>query len=190
MMRAVDATMAYDLNEQLTLRLNGFNLFDKRYANQAAAATSFRVRDVRFWRRWHFGVRPLVQCSSPFPPSSARRRSPMRWGRWREEWIDGKATAGAQSALAKSNLQLVQRQVAAGIGADILNALKQNALFLSAALPRAIFPPLFNRYDASQGHGLATMSTMPSASFRMEEGGSGRTCRQRSSCRSRRIMGR
>ena len=30
----VDATMAYDINEQLTLRLNGFNLFDKRYADQ------------------------------------------------------------------------------------------------------------------------------------------------------------
>jgi len=72
-----------------------------------------------------------------------------------EEWIDGKATAGAQSALAKSNLQLVQdNKAAAGIGADILNALKQNALFLSAALPRAIFPPLFNRYDASEGHGF------------------------------------
>ena len=72
-----------------------------------------------------------------------------------EEWIDGKATAGAQSALTKSNLQLAQdNKAAAGIGADILNALKQNALFLSAALPRAIFPPLFNRYDASEGHGF------------------------------------
>ena len=30
----VDATLAYDISEQLTLRLNGFNLTDKRYADQ------------------------------------------------------------------------------------------------------------------------------------------------------------
>ena len=70
-----------------------------------------------------------------------------------EQWIDGKVTAGAQSALAKRNLQISQDSTAAGdVGAGILKALNQSALFMSAALPRSIFPPLFNRYDADQAH--------------------------------------
>ncbi len=71
------------------------------------------------------------------------------------DWEDGKATAGRQSALAKRNRQLphdseARRQVAA----MILEALSTNGLFMSAALPRAIFPPLINRYDASESHGF------------------------------------
>ena len=40
------------------------------------------------------------------------------------------------------------------IGDLILANLAGNALFLSAALPKAIFPPLFNRYSATDGHGF------------------------------------
>jgi len=69
------------------------------------------------------------------------------------QWEDGKSTAGKQSALVKRN-----RQIAAGCerGREarqiILKALSANGLFLSAALPRTIFPPLFNRYDGAEGH--------------------------------------
>ena len=69
------------------------------------------------------------------------------------EWRDGRATAGVQSALAKHNLQLANESEAAkAVGAVILNALAGNALFQSAALPRRIVPPLFNRYEASDNH--------------------------------------
>ncbi len=69
------------------------------------------------------------------------------------EWRDGRATAGVQSALAKHNLQLANDSDAAkAVGATILAALAGNALFQSAALPRRIVPPLFNRYEASDGH--------------------------------------
>ena len=69
------------------------------------------------------------------------------------EWVDGKVTAGAQSALAKKNQQLPQGSAAAReIGSWILASLGRNALFVSAALPKTIFPPLFNRYGASEGH--------------------------------------
>ena len=73
----------------------------------------------------------------------------------RAEWEDGKATAGRQSAIAKRNRQLphdsdARRQVAA----LILEALSANGLFMSAALPKKIFPPLINRYDAAEGHGF------------------------------------
>ena len=68
-----------------------------------------------------------------------------------EGWVDGRETAGRQSALAKHNLQLAQDSAGArAIGSVILDALRINGLFMSAALPRNIFPPLFNRYDAGQ----------------------------------------
>jgi PKHD-type hydroxylase len=69
------------------------------------------------------------------------------------EWRDGRATAGVQSALAKHNLQLANDgEAARAAGEIVLRALGANALFQSAALPRRIVPPLFNRYDASDGH--------------------------------------
>ncbi|AYC34286.1 Fe2+-dependent dioxygenase [Pseudomonas cavernae] len=71
------------------------------------------------------------------------------------QWIDGKATAGFQSALAKDNLQLPEdspegRQM----GELILQALGRNPLFISAALPSKVFPPLFNCYQGGQSFGL------------------------------------
>ena len=69
------------------------------------------------------------------------------------EWRDGKVTAGVQSALAKNNLQLANEgEAARAAGQIILDALSANGLFQSAALPRRIVPPLFNRYDAADGH--------------------------------------
>lgn len=69
-------------------------------------------------------------------------------------WIDGKVTAGYQSAKAKDNQQLDEADpVAQEIGSLILNALERNATFLSAALPHKVFPPLFNRYEGGQNFG-------------------------------------
>lgn len=68
------------------------------------------------------------------------------------DWVDGKETAGLQSALRKRNRQLGHDCPAAReTGATITRALAGNALFVSAALPKVIFPPLFNRYDADSG---------------------------------------
>ena len=69
------------------------------------------------------------------------------------EWVDGKGTAGLQSALAKKNQQLAPGSAAGKeIGDQILAALSRSALFVSAALPKAIFPPMFNRYRAEDSH--------------------------------------
>ena len=69
------------------------------------------------------------------------------------QWQDGRATAGRQSALAKNNQQLPHDSPAAReLGAAITASLARHALFISAALPKTIFPPLFNRYAASEGH--------------------------------------
>lgn len=71
------------------------------------------------------------------------------------EWEDGRSTAGAQSSLVKNNLQLPQDGPAAReLGDMVLDALADCPLFVSAALPLKIFPPLFNRYGVGQGFGL------------------------------------
>ena len=67
-------------------------------------------------------------------------------------WADGRATAGAQSGLAKHNLQVPEdAPQAKALGELILAALAANPAFMSAALPLKVFPPLFNRYGAGMG---------------------------------------
>ena len=70
------------------------------------------------------------------------------------EWIDGRVTAGHQSARTKDNMQIPENHpVARELGEMILTALGQNALFISAALPQRVFPPLFNSYSGGQSFG-------------------------------------
>lgn len=70
------------------------------------------------------------------------------------EWIDGNATSGFQAAMAKRNRQLPQGGPAAkAAGETILAALGRSPLFTSAALPRTILPPLFNRYGVGETFG-------------------------------------
>src|SRR5580698_1409671 len=70
------------------------------------------------------------------------------------EWVDGRVTAGHQSSLAKDNMQIPEgHPVAQEIGELILQTLGQNLLFISAALPMKVFPPLFNRYSGGQSFG-------------------------------------
>jgi PKHD-type hydroxylase len=70
------------------------------------------------------------------------------------EWIDGHVTAGHQSARAKRNLQLPEDHPSSSLmGNMIVAALERNALFMAAALPLKVFPPLFNRYEGGQSFG-------------------------------------
>ena len=69
-------------------------------------------------------------------------------------WVDGKVTAGYQSAVAKQNLQLPETAPEAReLGDRVLSALQRAPLFLSAALPLKVFPPLFNRYGVGHAFG-------------------------------------
>jgi PKHD-type hydroxylase len=66
-------------------------------------------------------------------------------------WVDGNVTSGFQAALAKSNLQLPHASPACvEAGRMIVAALEANLLFVAAALPQVILPPLFNRYGPGQ----------------------------------------
>jgi PKHD-type hydroxylase len=72
-----------------------------------------------------------------------------------EQWVDGRITAGHQSARVKHNEQLAEGSAAAReLGGLIVESLERNALFLSAALPLRIFPPLFNRYGVGHAFGV------------------------------------
>ena len=87
------------------------------------------------------------------------------------EWVDGRVTAGHQSAQAKDNVQLPEgHPVARELGATILTALGQNPLFITAALPLHVFPPLFNRYSGGQSFGSHvdnSLRTVPGTSHRI-----------------------
>lgn len=70
------------------------------------------------------------------------------------QWVDGKITAGAQSALAKHNLQVPEdAPQARALGEIVLRALARSQSFNSAAIPFRVFPPLFNRYDIGMKFG-------------------------------------
>jgi PKHD-type hydroxylase len=70
------------------------------------------------------------------------------------EWVDGRVTAGRQSARVKDNQQLPEgHPVAQELGDVIITALQGSALFVSAALPLRVFPPLFNRYQGGHAFG-------------------------------------
>ena len=70
-------------------------------------------------------------------------------------WADGRITAGHQSGKAKDNEQLPENDpVAIELGALVRDALKKNDNYFSAALPRVVFPPLFNRYRGGQAFGF------------------------------------
>lgn len=70
------------------------------------------------------------------------------------DWVDGRVTAGPQSALVKRNEQLPEgHPLARELGATIIGALQRTPLFVTAALPLHVFPPLFNRYAGGGSFG-------------------------------------
>jgi PKHD-type hydroxylase len=70
-------------------------------------------------------------------------------------WEDGRSTAGAQSAMVKNNEQLPpDGELSRRLGDRVIRALVANPLFVSAAIPRHIFPPLFNRYGVGHRFGV------------------------------------
>jgi PKHD-type hydroxylase len=86
---------------------------------------------------------------------SAAHLQEMRAALAATDWIDGKVTAGHQSARSKDNEQLAEDSpVARKLGDLVLAALERNPRFISAALPMKVFPPLFNRYSGGQAFGV------------------------------------
>lgn len=69
-------------------------------------------------------------------------------------WVDGGVTAGHQGAKVKANLQIPEdSQDARDLGAIVVRGLERNPLFMSAALPRHVYPPMFNKYVPGMNFG-------------------------------------
>jgi PKHD-type hydroxylase len=80
------------------------------------------------------------------PAALARCRAIME----EADWADGRITAGTQSEQVKNNRQLPEDSEAARAArAIVLDALGRSALFITGALPKKTYPPLFNRYDGA-----------------------------------------
>jgi PKHD-type hydroxylase len=93
----------------------------------------------------------LIVIPSVFPKEQVRE---LRARLDAADWVDGRVTAGHQSAQNKNNSQIPENHpVAREVGELILGALGSNPLFRSAALPLKVFPPLFNRYTGGQTFG-------------------------------------
>lgn len=93
----------------------------------------------------------LVQVEDVFTKDEAAQ---FRAALENAEWIDGRVTAGYQSARAKHNSQLPEdHPLAIEIGDLITQRLQQHPIFMGAALPLKIFPPLFNYYGGGQSFG-------------------------------------
>lgn len=71
------------------------------------------------------------------------------------DWVDGKVTAGYRSGKVKNNRQLPEdHPLGRELGNRIIERLTASNIFMSAALPRKIFPPLFNLYEGGESFGF------------------------------------
>ncbi len=96
----------------------------------------------------------LLRIPGVLPPDDVRRmRAALADAR--APWVDGRATAGHQGAQVKRNEQLAEESpLARSLGATVTAALERQPLFLAAALPSVIYPPLFNRYIGHASDGM------------------------------------
>lgn len=85
------------------------------------------------------------------------------------DWTDGRNTVGEQGAKVKRNRQLPENgPLAQKLGQIVLDSLKKNVLFFSAALPLRLVPPLFNRYEGGEHYGMhvdGSVRYAPNAAF-------------------------
>jgi PKHD-type hydroxylase len=94
----------------------------------------------------------LLQVPEALTPDEVRT---MRAALDQAEWVDGRVTAGHQSSRTKNNMQIPEdHPIARQVGDQILAALQRHPLFVGAALPLKVFPPLFNSYAGGQSFGL------------------------------------
>ena len=93
----------------------------------------------------------MIHIPNVLSPEQVAR---CRAGLEKAAWVDGRVTAGHQSAQVKFNLQLPEEAPESReLGDMVLEALGRSNLFMSAVLPKQVFPPLFNRYDAGMTFG-------------------------------------
>lgn len=108
----------------------------------------------------------LITIPDVFSPDEVRALRKTLDG---ADWEDGRNTAGVQSAQTKRNQQLsATSDVVRDLGQSILERLSQTPLFLSAALPLRILPPMFNRYETGETFGVHVDNAIRSNPFNGE----------------------
>ena len=110
----------------------------------------------------------IVQVPNVLNPDQiARCREVMS----RASWIDGRVTAGYQSTVVKDNRQLPEHSPEAReLGDMVVAALERSPMFITAALPLRVFPPLFNRYEGGEKFGAHldnSIRQIPGTSYRI-----------------------
>lgn len=76
-------------------------------------------------------------------------------------WQDGQLTAGHIAINCKDNEQLDEQDpFAIKLGDEIVKRLGNHPLFISAALPYKVFPPMFNRYSGGGTYGFHVDNTI------------------------------
>ncbi|WP_321914440.1 Fe2+-dependent dioxygenase [Paraburkholderia sp. J11-2] len=95
----------------------------------------------------------LVQVPNVLTPEQVRVLR-VRLDNAGDAWVDGRATAGWSGAPVKRNVQIAEHTpIARELGDMVLAAIERNPLFISAALPNQVYPPLFNRYEGGMTFG-------------------------------------
>ncbi|WP_027796688.1 Fe2+-dependent dioxygenase [Paraburkholderia acidipaludis] len=95
----------------------------------------------------------LVHIPNVLTPDQVRGLR-ERLDRAGDVWVDGRATAGYTGAPVKRNRQIAEHTpIARELGDVVLAAIERNPLFISAALPNQVYPPLFNRYEGGMTFG-------------------------------------
>lgn len=87
------------------------------------------------------------------------------------DWVDGRGTAGPQAATVKQNMQLPENSLSARqLGEMVLEALGRSPLFIAAAVPLRVLPPMFNKYGQGQFFGShidGAIRSVPGAGVRI-----------------------
>ena len=93
---------------------------------------------------------PIPNVLTPEAVSAIRARLDQAG----DAWVDGRATAGYSGAPVKHNRQIAEHSpLARELGETIVSAIERHPLFISAALPNQVYPPLFNRYEPGMTFG-------------------------------------
>ena len=93
---------------------------------------------------------PIPNVLTPEAVSAIRARLDQAG----DAWVDGRATAGYSGAPVKHNRQIAEHSpIARELGETIVSAIERHPLFISAALPNQVYPPLFNRYEPGMTFG-------------------------------------
>ncbi|VEA99988.1 iron-uptake factor PiuC [Klebsiella pneumoniae] len=198
-----DAKLGYRVNSNLDLQLNMYNLFDTDYvASINKSGYRYHPGEPRTFmltaKRPFLSLRVGGRCAPLFRENTAMmyhipdvlstdQVAEFTRQLAQAEWVDGRVTVGSQGAAVKQNQQIDTRTpLYARLQAAVLDMLRGHPQFFSAALPRTISAPLFNRYGP--GEEPMVFTSMAPFARTARRAGCALICQRRCSFAIRRAM--